>query len=125
MIRMVQRIAGVRQRTIRALIDLNAFANTHRRGNPRQHLGMHRRERRPVRGLTPGCSDSAPRQPTPALPEVVCPAGIPGTATVAGPISYGTCWPMKITSIDLAGLGRLPPRPGTLTKKSKASAPQW
>jgi hypothetical protein len=44
---------------------------------------------------------------------------MPGTATVAGPISYGTCCPMKITSIDFAGLGRLPPSPGTLTKKSR------
>jgi hypothetical protein len=26
---------------------------------------------------------------------------------------------MKITSIDVAGLGSLPPKPGTLTKKSK------
>jgi hypothetical protein len=26
---------------------------------------------------------------------------------------------MKITSMDLPGLGRLPPRPGTLTKKSR------
>ena len=46
------------------------------------------------------------------------PAGIPGTATVPAPISYGIRWPTKITSISVPGPGSLPPSPGTLTKKS-------
>src|SRR5829696_4826152 len=46
------------------------------------------------------------------------PAGTPGTATVAGPISYGICCPTYITSMAVPELARLPSRPGTVTKKS-------
>src|SRR5215207_213204 len=46
------------------------------------------------------------------------PAGTPGTATVAGPISYGICCPTNITSMAVPELARLPSRPGTVTKKS-------
>ena len=66
----------------------------------------------------PGATTSAqPRRPQ-RRHRWCAPAGMPGTATVGGPISYGMAWPTKITSIGSAACAVPPLIPGTLTKKS-------
>jgi len=50
------------------------------------------------------------------------PAGTPGTATVDGPMSYGTCWPTNTTSIGIPEPRSRPVVPGIWTKKSRQVA---
>ena len=85
MIRMPQRVTGLQVGAVRTLVDLNTLPDTHRRSDPREHLGMHRRERGAVRRLPPRCGDSGPGEPAPPLPQIVRAGGDPRHGNRSGP----------------------------------------
>src|SRR4029453_11365899 len=73
---MPQRVTCLQEGPVWTLVDLDALANTHGRGDPREHLGMHSGEGCAVGSLMSCRGEGGPGKTAPPPPQVMGPGRV-------------------------------------------------